>query len=162
MTERLTAAERRLLSRLQQGFPVEEQPFRCLARELGLTADEVLALTRGLARRGVIRRLGPIYDAQALGYRSTLLALEVAEEAFDEVARRVNAFPEVTHNYRRRGPLNCWCAALAPSQERLREVVESIGRLPGVQRVLELPVLRRYKLRLAFALDHADEARRGG
>ena len=155
----MTRIERRLLDRLQEGFPLEERPFHRLARELGLSVEEVLGLTRELVRRGLIRRLGPIYDARALGYHSTLLGLEVAEEAFEEVARQVNAFPEVTHNYRRRGRFNCWCTVLAPSRERLRAVVERIGGLPGVRRVLDLPVLRRYKLRLAFTLEPAQEGR---
>lgn len=150
MSHQLTGVELRLLARLQQGFPLEEDPYRRLAEELGLPPEEVFSLTEGLHRRGVIRRLGPVYDARALGYTSTLLALEVAEEALAEVAREVNAFPEVTHNYERRHRLNCWCTVVALGEARRREVVAAIARLPGVQRALELPVRRRYKLRLAF------------
>jgi len=110
-----------------------------------------------LCRRGVLRRLGPVYDARSLGYVSTLLAMEVADGDFDEVACQINAFPEVTHNYRRDHRFNCWCALLAVSEERLREVVASITQIPGVRQALDLPVLRRYKLRLAFSLSGADE-----
>ncbi len=154
----LTATERELLDHLQRGFPVEERPYRRLADELGFTAEEALSLTRELCRRGVIRRLGPVYDARSLGYVSTLLAIEVADRDFDEVAHRINAFPEVTHNYRRDHRLNCWCALLAVSEERLREVVASIMQIPGVMHALELPVRRRYKLHLAFSLSGAGEA----
>jgi DNA-binding Lrp family transcriptional regulator len=150
MSHQLTATERRLLDRLQQGFPLEEDPYRRLGEELGLAPDEAFSLTADLHRRGVIRRLGPVYDARALGYTSTLLALEVAEEALAEVAGEINAFPEVTHNYERRHRLNCWCTVVASGEARRRQVVASIARLPGVRRALELPVRRRYKLQLAF------------
>jgi DNA-binding Lrp family transcriptional regulator len=150
VSDQLTATEQWLLDRLQQGFPLEEDPYRRLGEELGLAPDEVFSLTAALHRRGVIRRLGPIYDARALGYTSTLLALEVAEEALAEVVRQVNAFPEVTHNYERRHELNCWCTVVALGEARRHEVVASIARLPGVRRALELPVRRRYKLQLAF------------
>ena len=152
----LTPTERELLDHLQSGFPVEEKPYRRLADNLGLTAQDALSLTRELYRRGVIRRLGPVYDARSLGYVSTLLAIEVADRDFDEVAHRINAFPEVTHNYRRDHRFNCWCALLAVSEERLREVVASAARIPGVVQALELPVRRRYKLRLAFPLSGTD------
>jgi DNA-binding Lrp family transcriptional regulator len=152
VSQPLTETEGRLLDRLQQGFPLEEDPYRRLGEELGLGPEEVFALTEGLHRRGVIRRLGPVYDASALGYTSTLLALEVAPEALAEVAREVNAFAEVTHNYERRHQLNCWCTVVAPGEARRGEVVAAIARLAGVRRALELPVRRRYKLRLAFPL----------
>ncbi len=154
----LTATERRLLERLQDEFPLAEEPYRRLGDELGLSAEEVLSLTTELCRRGVIRRLGPVYEARALGYVSTLLAIEVADEAFEEVTRQVNAFPEVTHNYERQHQLNCWCTVLAATDQRLREVVEAIKHMAGVLRVLELPVRRRYKLRLAFSFSEVGEA----
>jgi DNA-binding Lrp family transcriptional regulator len=150
VSQQLTATEQKLLDRLQLGFPLEGEPYRRLGEELGLAPDDVFSLTASLYRRGVIRRLGPVYDARALGYTSTLLALEVAEEALAEVAREINAFPEVTHNYERRHRLNCWCTVVALGEARQREVVASIARLPGVRRALELPVRRRYKLQLAF------------
>ena len=158
----MTATERRLLDRLQRAFPVESEPYRRLAGELGLTLEETLSLTQELCRRGVIRRLGPVYDARSLGYVSTLLALEVADDDFDQVANRINTFPEVTHNYRRDHRFNCWCAILAVSEERLREVVASVARVPGVVQALELPVRRRYKLRLTFSLADTDETSDAG
>jgi len=162
MTRGLTVTERRLLDRLQQGFPLEEEPYRRLAGELGLRAEEVVSLTEELCRRGLVRRLGPVYDARSLGYLSTLLAVEVAEEGFDQVACRINAFPEVTHNYQREHQWNLWCTVLATSEDRLREIVASIREIPGVERLLELPVRRRYKLRLVFPLAQADEADHAG
>ena len=154
----LTATEKRLLAHLERSFPLEADPYRWLAQELGLSAEEVFSLTAELCRRGVIRRLGPIFDAQGLGYLSTLLAVEVARESLEEVVRHVNHFPEVTHNYLREHQLNLWAAVVAPNPERLREVIGSIRGLAGVRRVLELPVRRRYKLRLVFPLVGVEEA----
>jgi len=155
--EQLTATEQRLLGRLQRGFPLEEDPYRRLGDELGLSAEQTFAVVAALCRRGVIRRLGPVFDAQALGYVSMLLGLEVAPEALAEVAAHINQFPEVTHNYQRDHLLNLWCAVLAASAERLNQVVGSLEGFPGVRRVLALPVRRRYKLRLEFPLGDGED-----
>jgi DNA-binding Lrp family transcriptional regulator len=157
MGEQLTATERRVLDRLQRGFPLEAAPYCRLGEELGLSAEEAFTVVSALCRRGVIRRLGPVFDAQALGYVSTLLGVETAPEALEEVAARVSEFPEVTHNYLRDHQLNVWCTVLAAGKERLREVVRSVEALGGVRRVVELPVRRRYKLRLHFPLESEED-----
>ena len=150
--DELSVTERRLLERLQRGFPVEVDPDRRLAEELGLTAEEAFSPTADLCRRGVIRRLGPVVDVRALGCVSTLVAVEAAPEAFEDVVDFVNGFPEVTHNYQRDHELNLWFTVLAEGPQRLQEVIRSVTERPGVGRVLELPVRRRYKLRLQFPL----------
>jgi DNA-binding Lrp family transcriptional regulator len=148
----LTSLERTVLARLQQGFPVSDDPYGDVGRDLDIPGERVFAIACGLCQRGVIRRMGPVYDARRLGYVSTLLGLEVRSGAVDAVAERVNEFPEVTHNYLRAHRINVWCAILAPDEGRLREVVTSISQIPGVLQALDLPVLRRYKLRLSFPL----------
>ena len=156
MTYNLSEAEQHLLQRLQRGFPVEADPYRRLAEDMGVTAAEVFSLTAELCRRGVIRRLGPVLDAGALGCVSTLIAVEVAPGDVEDVAGFLNGFPEVTHNYQRDHGLNLWCAVVADGPERLREVVRAVALRPGVRRVLELPVRRRYKLRLQFPLSEGE------
>ncbi len=154
----LTAIERRLLERLQRGFPLQADPYGQLAEDLDLSADEAFSLTARLCRLGVIRRLGPVLAADALGCVSTLLALEVDPEAFDQVTDFVNSFPEVTHNYQRDHQLNLWCTVLAADRDRLLQVVRLVAEQPGVRRLLELPAEQRYKLSLKFPLDDAEEA----
>jgi len=153
----LTADERKVLARLQRGFPLVADPYAGLGRELGLPADEVFSIARGLCQRGVIRRLGPVFDARGLGYVSTLLGVKVRLEALDSVVSYINDFPEVTHNYQRDHEVNVWCAILAADEARLRRVVRSIAACEGVEETLELPVLRRYKLRLHFPIGAGEE-----
>ena len=65
-------------------------------------------LTKRCGSEGVITRFGPFFDAAELGGAFCLCAMSVPAERFEEVARIVNAHPEVAHNYERVHKFNMW------------------------------------------------------
>jgi len=140
----------RLLDRLQQGLPLEPQPFRAVAADLGLTEAEVLTRTAGLLHQGVIRRLGAGFEPQRLGYSSTLVAARVPAEQVDAAAAAINAHPEVTHNYERDHEVNIWFTLIAPGRETLQRLLNAIRTETGLGELHDLPALRRYKVDARF------------
>ena len=142
--------DRQLLNRLQSHFPLTANPFQTLGAELGLTEPEVLSRISRLKETGIIRRIGASFDSRALGYASTLAAMQVPEPRLSEVVAVVNSFPGVTHNYRRNHDYNLWftlIAAGAPEIEGiLREIQERTGGLP----LLNLPAQRVFKIKAEF------------
>ena len=142
--------DRQLLNRLQSHFPLTVNPFQTLGAELGLTEPEVLSRISRLKETGIIRRIGASFDSRALGYASTLAAMQVPEPRLSEVVAVVNSFPGVTHNYRRNHDYNLWftlIAAGAPEIEGiLREIQERTGGLP----LLNLPAQRVFKIKAEF------------
>lgn len=100
----LTPAESELLFALQRGLPVTERPFAAIAQTLGSTEEEALALLRRLKETGLLRRVGGVFDARRLGYRSSLFAVRVPEAALDAATAAVCPFPGVTHAYARGWP----------------------------------------------------------
>ncbi|AFV11735.1 radical SAM domain-containing protein [Thermacetogenium phaeum DSM 12270] len=140
----------KLLLRLQEGFPLEKEPYAVLARELGVTEKEVLFALRWLKARGAIRRLGAIFDSRGLGYRSTLCAASVPEDQLEKAVAIINSYPGVTHNYLREHRYNLWFTVTASSERALEDVVEEICKRTGIQEIYSFPSRKVYKIGVKF------------
>lgn len=142
----MNEVETRVLERVRASFPVSARPFDVLAREMGRSEGEVLAVTRTLRATGALGRLGATFDAHRLGYHSTLAAVSVEEDRAEEVAALIGEYPGVTHVYEREDRYNLWFALLTPSQARTRAVLDDLAERAGVSDVLELPAIRVFKV----------------
>ena len=143
----LSETDRRIIDALQGGFPLASRPFAQVATGLGMREDEVIDAVTRLREDGVLSRFGPMYDATALGGAFTLCALAVPEERFAAVARLINGYPEVAHNYRRAHRFNMWFVLATERPERIEELVAEIGAATGLE-VVNLPKLEEYFLEL--------------
>ena len=148
----LCTFERRLLNRLQEGLPVTPRPFKAVAKELRTTEARVLAGIEALNRKGIVRRLGGVFSSRDMGFKSTLVAAKVARARLDRVAGFVNSFHEVTHNYLRTNEFNLWFTLTARSRRRIMEIQKAIRKQPGVERLIELPALKHYKVEVKFSV----------
>ena len=145
----MDAADRRIVNELQDGLPVCERPFAATARALGLEEADLIARVRKLREAGVLSRFGPLFDAERLGGAVTLAAMSVPEARFDAVARTVNAFPEVAHNYARAHDFNMWFVISAESRARIDEVIAAIEAATELA-VHDMPKLREFYVGLRF------------
>ena len=148
----MNAVDSRLLNMIQKEFPMSSQPYKDLADRLGLREEEVIEKIIDFKDKGLVRRIGGIFDPRGLGYRSTLVALEVLPEKLEEVAGRVNSFPEVTHNYQRNHRFNLWFTLIAPGEERIEEIIQFLGNIPGVINYMNLPFLKLFKIGTYFEM----------
>lgn len=145
----------RILEAVQTGLPLEAQPFRALSSRLSVPEEDVLHRLRRLHQIGILRRVGPVLDSQALGYSSALVACAVDECKIEEAAELINRLPNVTHNYKREDaagslPFNLWFTVCARNEEELGELVRKLEALTGCQLVVLLSV-RKFKLDARFA-----------
>ncbi len=145
------ALDYRLLNDFQQSFPICPAPFAELAERLGVGEGAVLRMLEQLRREGRISRIGAIFAPKRIG-ASTLAAMAVPPEKLDDVARTVNRFPEVAHNYERDHHYNLWFVVTAGSEGRLQAVLGAIGQAAGCPMVA-MPMLRE------FRSDTRDESR---
>ena len=129
----------RILNYLQEGISLSPRPFLDMARELGISEETVLARIEALRNQGLIRRLGGVFDSPRMGMKSTLCAMEVPEARIEEVAQKVNAYREVTHNYLRDDVYNMWFTVTASSQEDLERILQEIEADTGIA-VVSMPV----------------------
>jgi len=144
--------DRNVLHALQYDFGVSERPYLDIAAKLNSTEAAVLVRVKRLYAKGIIRRLGASINSRQLGYVAVLVALKVTDECLLEVARIVNGFPGVTHNYLREGEYNMWFTAIAPSQESLDNILATVKAAEGVKAVMPLPAKRVFKVSVKFPL----------
>jgi len=137
-----------ILNRIQGDFPVSLDPYGEIGSDLGVSGQEVLGRVRSLVERGVVRKVGPFFDARKMKYVSTLCALDVPDERLEEVAALVSAYPEVTHNYHRAGRPNLWFTLVAESREAIAEIIAQIEKKGALGPVHNLPAKRMFKVKV--------------
>ncbi|MCZ4280311.1 AsnC family transcriptional regulator [Kiloniella laminariae] len=143
----LDATDRALINGLQGGFPVCERPFAEIGGWFGLSECEVISRISRLCHDGTASRFGPLYNTEAMGGGVTLAAMWVPEDNFDDVARLVNSYPEVAHNYERTHVLNMWFVVLTENPGRVAEVLQEIEKNTGL-RVYDMPKEEEFFLEL--------------
>ena len=142
--------DRKILNLIQDDFPIAAEPFAEVGAQLGIDADEVLKRVERLKGKGIIRRIGAIFDLRKLGYASTLCAARVPEGEMRAFVEKVNAFPGVTHNYRRDNDYNVWFTLIAPGEEALDNTLAEIKQTTGVDDILSLRATRTFKINAKF------------
>lgn len=146
----LDALSRRLIDRFQHGMPLCAEPYRAMAEALGCSEDEVLACLQQLQAGGGLSRIGPVFEHSRAG-ASTLVALAVPTERLEQVAERINRFPEVNHNYLREHRYNLWFVLTGPDRTHLDRVLAEIEADTGLVS-LDLPMQSAYRIDLGFPL----------
>ncbi len=142
--------DKKILNIIQKNFPLTAQPFQVIAEKAGVSEDEALTRIAQMKEEGVIRRIGAVFDSRKLGFASTLCAARVPEETLQDFVAVVNAYPGVTHNYRRRHAYNVWFTFIAPDEETLKTSLEEIRNRTGISDILDLRVSRTFKIDASF------------
>ncbi|MDP2689669.1 MAG: Lrp/AsnC family transcriptional regulator [Deltaproteobacteria bacterium] len=149
----LDRLDREILNRIQGDFPVSTDPYGDIGRPLGLSGAEALACVRSLVERGVVRKVGPFFDAKRMGYRSTLCAVNVDPGKIGEIAAVINAFPEVTHNYLREGSPNLWFTVIAPTDGAIGEIISDISERASIGPIRNLPARKMFKVKVDLKVE---------
>jgi len=150
--------DKQLLHLIQSNFPVVQRPYEAIGQQLGISEQEVLERISRLQQAGIIRRLGGLFDSRKLGYTGTLCALQVPEADIDRVAKIINSYPGITHNYLRNHRYNMWFTLLAPSEQHINEILTEIKQKTGLTELLNLPAVNIFKVRVNFNLSEVQHA----
>ncbi len=151
--DHLSDLDRAVLNIIQVGFPVAHAPYAEMAKQIGsVTEEEVYRCVLDLIERGIIRRLGAVFDTKKLGFMSALIAMKVPPERIDKVGELVSQYSGVSHNYKREHEYNLWFTLAAPSRQQLMDTLEEIKARTGVSDVLYLPTVRMHKIFVNFEI----------
>lgn len=153
------AVDRRIVVATQAGLPLVPRPYEVVAKEVGISAEEVMSRMRRMLAAGVIRRIGVVPNHYALGYRSNGMSVwDVADERANDIGRRIGALPFVTHCYLRVRHLPEWPYNLfamvhgrsrADVEAKVRKIAELVGNADRGHEVLySTRILKKTGLRL--------------
>ena len=160
----LTPEQQQWLYALQKPWPLVPRPLECLAKTLDTTAEALIAFINDLRAAGRVRRIGGVFDARRLGYRSCLFGVRASTpEALQAAADTVSAIPGVTHAYTRGWPEgveidgvtskdyegypNLWYTLSAPADQ-----FDATAATLSALNPKPFPALTRYKIDVIFDL----------
>jgi len=145
----MDSLDRLIINELQGGFPVCERPFREAAQQLGTTESELITRLRCMLDDGLLTRFGPLFHAEQMGGGLSLCAMKVPADRFEEVAEKVNAYPQVAHNYQRDHEMNMWFVLATETPQELDATVHEIEKETGLP-VFNLPKKEEFFVGLHF------------
>lgn len=148
----MDAIDKKILNIIQTRFPIEPEPYKVVGEQIGLSEDEVLARVKILKEKGIIRRIGAVFDLGKLGFASTLCAARVPEDKIKKFVEVVNSYPGVTHNYRRNHEYNIWFTFIAPTMDDIEKSLRDISYKTGITDILNMPAKRKFKVDASFEL----------
>jgi DNA-binding Lrp family transcriptional regulator len=98
----LTQKNRKLINRLSYSIPLQSEPFKGIAEELGIKEEEVLNKISSWLKKGIIRRVSAVVKPTKIGMEGAALGVwKVENEKIDKVGKLMAEFPQVSHCYQR-------------------------------------------------------------
>lgn len=142
--------DKSILNRLQKDIPFVRRPWKALAAELNIEEGVLIKRIDLLRKKGVIRRISAGFDPRRIGFASTLVAVKTGPRDIDKVARKINIYPEVTHNYGRDSEYNLWFTLVAKDKKRIAQIVKRVKKDKNIKGMLALPAVRLFKIDVNF------------
>ncbi|AGW13237.1 siroheme decarboxylase subunit beta [Megalodesulfovibrio gigas] len=132
-----TPAQRTVLRLAQDQLPDSLTPYADMARQAGITEEEVIALLQSLLEEGVIRRFGASIKHQQAGWNhNVMVAWRIDDDAARDAAGTAMAeHPHVSHCYWRPAqadwPYTLFTMVHGRSPEELQRVVAELSERTG-------------------------------
>jgi siroheme decarboxylase len=123
--------DRKILARVQGDLPLEKDPFRKWAVELGITPGELVERLKALRASGVVREVKAVLRHGRAGFSSgAMVAWAVPGESVDEKGREIAARRAVSHCYERPGfgAYKLFSMIHGKTRQEVEEVVAEIAR----------------------------------
>ncbi|MBN1765737.1 MAG: hypothetical protein JW860_10805 [Sedimentisphaerales bacterium] len=145
--------QKQILDGIQRDFPVTARPFADVAGQFGSNEAEIMAQIRELMAEGCIRRIGAVFNADHLGYVSTLVAARVPADRLDEFIADVNRLPGVSHNYGRNHTYNVWFTLTMAGKDRIDNCLQQLRQKHRINEIYSLPAVRLFKIQVNFKFE---------
>ncbi|MBQ9615214.1 MAG: AsnC family transcriptional regulator [Selenomonadaceae bacterium] len=138
LAEAISDLDKEIIRVLQGDFPLVEEPYKELARKVGISEKELLERVRQLSEEKKIRKMGAVLRHREVGFSANVLcAWVVPQDRLDEIASRMSCHPAVSHCYDRNTapgwPYNLYTMIHACSREECEEIAAELGRENGIE-----------------------------
>ncbi len=147
---RLLKADRKVINGLQRDLPLSPDPFAQLANSLGTDVDEMLAQSRSLLRRGIIRRYGASINHRNAGFRANAMTCwKVPAGSVQKIGHLLAGDRHVSHCYER-AVTDWWrynLFAMVHSRDRntCLEIIDKMKARTGLTDYVALFSIREFK-----------------
>jgi DNA-binding Lrp family transcriptional regulator len=148
---------------LQRDLPLQPRPFDAIARNTGVTPEELIGTAKSLLKRGQIRRFGAFVQTRKSGFTASAMGVWVVpEEGLDDYAAKLSQHRAVSHCYLRPvyedWPYNVYTTVHARSVDECESTINDLAADTGLTEKRALfPVKEYRKARVHFFSREADE-----
>jgi len=117
-------------------MPTTLTPYQDMARQVGITTDELLDLLRKWRQEGVLRRVGAVVNHFRLGLDAgAMVVWNIPPRRLHETGRLFAGFEQVSHAYERmtteHWPYNLYTMVHGQTHEEVRRIVEAMAAAAG-------------------------------
>lgn len=146
----MTKIDKRILNRLQEDIPFIERPWKAVAAELNMTEGFLLERIAVFKKKGIVRRISAIFTPRKINFVSTLVAANADPGTIKETTKKINSYPEVTHNYRRNAEYNLWFTLVAKDRLRINRIINALKKYKAIEKISEFPTIKLFKIDVNF------------
>lgn len=109
MRHPLDPLDRRLVALLQEGLPIETEPWAAVAAAAGVPVETVMQRLAAMIETGIVRRIAAVPNHFRLGLTANGMTVwDVEDSEVDRLGARIGALDFVSHCYRRPRRLPDW------------------------------------------------------
>ncbi|NPA51333.1 MAG: Lrp/AsnC family transcriptional regulator [Aquificae bacterium] len=150
--------ETQILKEIQEGLPIQINPFETLAQKLSISQQELLDILKEQKEKKIIRQISPIYDTKSLGYQSSLVAFSTPKENLLDTANIINQHPGVSHNYERNHHFNLWFTIAVPPDSKigLEKTVQILAQKAKIDKYVILKTVKFFKIGVKLNVQGTD------
>jgi len=139
-----------IIRMMQDDLPLVSRPYQDLAKQLGITEEEIIVRLQEMNKQGIIKRIGAILHHQEAGYNTNAMVIwKVDESCIDLVGQTLAGFKEISHCYHREVPpdlgYNLFSMIHARNSSQLQEVIDKIVSVTGITDYLVIKSLKELK-----------------
>jgi len=149
----LNQLDKQILNEIQWTFPLVSQPYHEIAKKFLIPVEVIKERLTNLKKKGVLRQLSAIFDTRRLGYKSSLVAMEIEPNKLESVAYQINRHPGVSHNYERNHQFNLWFTLAVPPGSDLKAEIDKVSKIPGIKKIRMLPTIKLFKIGVKLEID---------
>lgn len=133
----LDELDKKIIAALYDDFPLEEEPYRIVAAQIGISEVELIARLEKYRRTGKLRRMGAVLRHREVGYAANALcAWRIPADRLDQAAALMAADPAVTHCYTRvtrpGWTYNFYTMLHGHTREECRKIAAALAAAAGV------------------------------
>ncbi len=146
-----TDKERAILRCAQSNLSESLTPYADIAREVGCTEEEVLALLIRMRDEGAVRRFGACIKHQRTGWtHNAMVAWQVEESDAERCGELAATHKQVSHCYFRPSPTTDWPYTLytmvhGRSKEECAAIIEDVQNKTGIEQYTVLESIQELK-----------------